>query len=165
VARIPKSRRPIMRVLDILGRRWALRALWELRDGPRTFRALRQACDDVSPSSLNQRLAELRALGVVALGKAGYGLTPTGIELSRILLALSRWSDAALGPSRPALSRAAALRAGAHGTSPKSRRVQAAAPGGPRGQSRRQTQRRGRPAAVRKAAKNPTKQRSRRHRA
>lgn len=160
----PKSRRPIMRVLDVLGRRWSLRALWELRDGPRTFRALRQACDDVSPSSLNQRLAELRALGVVALGEAGYDLTATGIELGRIMVALSRWSDAALGPYRPALPRAQALRAGAHGTSPKSRRVQAAAAGGQRGQSRRQTQRREQPAAGRRTANHPARQRSRRNR-
>jgi DNA-binding HxlR family transcriptional regulator len=89
-----------MRVLDVLGRRWALRALWELRDGPRTFRALREACDDVSPSSLNQRLIELRALGVVALGEDGYGLTPSGVRVSRILIDLSRWSEEALGDSR-----------------------------------------------------------------
>jgi DNA-binding HxlR family transcriptional regulator len=82
-----------MRVLDLLGRRWALRALWELRDGPRTFRALREACDDVSPSSLNQRLTELRGLGVVELGDDGYGLTPAGVRLSRILLDLVRWSE------------------------------------------------------------------------
>jgi DNA-binding HxlR family transcriptional regulator len=154
-----------MRVLDALGRRWSLRALWELRDGPRTFRALRRACDDVSPSSLNQRLAELRALGVVALRDGGYGLTPAGRELSRILLALSRWSEDRLGPHRRALPRSAGFRTAAHGTSPRSRRVQAAAPGGRRGQSRRQTQRRGQPAAGRSAAKDPTRQRAPRHRA
>jgi DNA-binding HxlR family transcriptional regulator len=82
-----------MRVLDLLGRRWALRALWELREGPRTFRALREACDDVSPSSLNQRLGELRGLGVVDLGDDGYGLTPAGMRLGRIMLDLSRWAD------------------------------------------------------------------------
>jgi DNA-binding HxlR family transcriptional regulator len=102
MARSRTSRRPIMRALDRLGRRWALRVLWELRDGPRTFRALREACDDVSPSSLNQRLAELRALGVVALGEDGYGLTPSGVRLSRILLDLYRWAEQALGgPPRP----------------------------------------------------------------
>src|SRR5262249_37317177 len=86
---------------DRLGRRWALRVLWELRDGPLTFRALREACDDVSPSSLNQRLRELRTLGVVALRDHGYGLTPSGVQLSRILLALHRWAEAALGhPTR-----------------------------------------------------------------
>jgi DNA-binding HxlR family transcriptional regulator len=91
-----------MRVLDLLGRRWALRVLWELRDGPRTFRALREACDDVSPSSLNQRLAELRGLAVVELGGDGYGLTPAGVKLSRILLDLSRWAEDALRDPRAA---------------------------------------------------------------
>src|SRR5215467_12099541 len=88
-----RSRRPIMRVLDLLGRRWSLRALWELRDGARTFRALREACDDVSPSSLNQRLAELRSLGAVSRGDDGYQLTPSGVKLSRILLELHRWAE------------------------------------------------------------------------
>jgi DNA-binding HxlR family transcriptional regulator len=92
-----KSRRPIMQLLEVLGRRWALRALWELRDGPRTFRALREACDDVSPSSLNHRLADLRALGVVVLGEDGYALSKPGARLSRILLELHRWSEGALG--------------------------------------------------------------------
>jgi DNA-binding HxlR family transcriptional regulator len=93
-----KSRRPVMRVLDQLGRRWALRVLWELRDGrPRTFRALREACDDVSPSSLNQRLTELRALGVIALGDTGYALTPAGVRLGRIMLDLHRWAERTVG--------------------------------------------------------------------
>jgi DNA-binding HxlR family transcriptional regulator len=91
-----------MRVLEVLGRRWALRVLWELRDGPRTFRALREACDDVSPSSLNHRLTELRALGVVDLGDDGYELTASGARLSRILLELSRWAQDTLGAPRPA---------------------------------------------------------------
>ncbi len=82
-----------MRVLDLLSRRWALRILWELRDGPRTFRALRDACDDVSPSSLNQRLAELRALGAVARGDAGYEMTVPGARLGKILLDLHRWAE------------------------------------------------------------------------
>jgi len=88
-----KTGRPVMRVLDVLGRRWSLRILWELRDGARTFRALRAACDDVSPSSLAQRLADLRELGVVESRDDGYTLTASGEELARIVLALSRWSD------------------------------------------------------------------------
>ena len=83
-----------MRVLDALGRRWALRVLWELRDGPLTFRALRDACDGVSPSSLNHRLADLRALGVVDRGERGYGLTRPGAQLSKVMLALHRWAEA-----------------------------------------------------------------------
>jgi DNA-binding HxlR family transcriptional regulator len=84
-----------MRVLDRLGRRWALRVLWELRSGPQTFRALRRACDDVSPSSLNLRLAELRALGAVARGDAGYALTADGERLAAIVLSLHNWAERA----------------------------------------------------------------------
>jgi DNA-binding HxlR family transcriptional regulator len=91
-----KSRRPVMRVLDVLGRRWALRVLWELRDGPRTFRGLREACDDVSPSSLNQRLAELRTIGAVTTSDDGYQLTASGTRLARIVLELHRWAETSL---------------------------------------------------------------------
>src|SRR5690349_8624017 len=51
--------RPIMAALDLLGRRWTLRVLWELRDGPLGFRAIQAACDDMSSSVLRDRLHEL----------------------------------------------------------------------------------------------------------
>src|SRR5262245_39261688 len=88
-----KTGRPVMRVLDLLGRRWSLRSLWERRQGPQTFRVLREACDDVSPSSLNQRLRELRELGAVEASGEGYVLTESGHELGRILLELYRWAE------------------------------------------------------------------------
>jgi DNA-binding HxlR family transcriptional regulator len=88
-----------MRVLDVLGRRWALRILWELRTGPQTFRALRAACDDVSPSSLNQRLAELRALGAIERREDGYALSRAGGRLGKIVLDLHRWAEAMLSAS------------------------------------------------------------------
>ncbi len=50
-----------MALLDLLGRRWALRVVWELRDGPLVFRALQERCAGMSSSVLNQRLRELRA--------------------------------------------------------------------------------------------------------
>ena len=33
--------RPIMALLDLLGRRWTLRIVWELREEPKRFRELR----------------------------------------------------------------------------------------------------------------------------
>src|SRR5207237_3071394 len=47
-----RTGRPIMALLDLLGRRWALRILWEARHGPLSFRALRERCDGMSPSVL-----------------------------------------------------------------------------------------------------------------
>jgi DNA-binding HxlR family transcriptional regulator len=88
-----QSGRPIMAALDLLGRRWALRILWELRAGPLSFRALREACGDVSPAVLNTRLAELREAGVVESTSDGYATTPSGRELCRALDPLSRWAQ------------------------------------------------------------------------
>ena len=56
-----------MALLDLLGRRWTLRILWELRDSALTSRALREACDDASPTVLQARLADLRQAGFVEL--------------------------------------------------------------------------------------------------
>src|SRR5450759_58084 len=59
-----KSGRPIMALLDLLGRRWSLRIIWELRDDRSlTSRALRTACDEASPTILQTRLSELREAG------------------------------------------------------------------------------------------------------
>lgn len=72
------GQRPIMALLELLGRRWALRILWELRDGPLTSRALRAAAGDISPTVLQARVNEMRAAKIVTLGDGGYGLTPLG---------------------------------------------------------------------------------------
>jgi DNA-binding HxlR family transcriptional regulator len=88
------ARRPIMRLLEQLGRKGTLRILWELRDGqPQSFRALRVSTDDMSPSVLNDRLKELRAAGVVELVDAGYGLTESGGELVKRLNPLNQWAN------------------------------------------------------------------------
>ena len=84
--------RPVMRLLDLLGKRWTLRVLWELRDGPLTFRALRSACGDMSPSVLNARVAELREVELVEAGDGGYSLSRRGRELGELLLPLDAWS-------------------------------------------------------------------------
>lgn len=83
-----------MVLLDLLGRRWTLRVLWELRGTALTFRALRSACSDVSPSVLNTRLRELRDTGLVAHdGEAGFALTAQGRELLDALLPLQAWAE------------------------------------------------------------------------
>ena len=96
-----RSGRPIMALLDLLGRRWALRLLWELREGPLSFRELRRRCDDVSPSVLNTRLRELREARIVELGEAGYGLSARGEELLEALAPLSDWASRWQRRARP----------------------------------------------------------------
>ncbi|MCP5167607.1 MAG: helix-turn-helix transcriptional regulator [Pseudomonadales bacterium] len=84
--------RPIMRLMDVLGKRWTLRILWELRNQSVTFRELRERCDDVSPTSLNSRLKELRELNLVVHSESGYEYTESGRELGEHLLNLSQWA-------------------------------------------------------------------------
>jgi len=94
--------RPIMALLDLLGRRWSLRIVWELRGEPLTSRALRAACDDASPTILQTRLDDLREASLVELvPESGYRLTPLGRELFDTFMPLhhfaERWSKRSAG--------------------------------------------------------------------
>jgi DNA-binding HxlR family transcriptional regulator len=81
-----------MAALDLLGRRWSLRVLWELRGGPVGARALRDRCDGMSPSVLYDRLRELADARLVERADEGYRLTPLGQELGAALDPLDRWA-------------------------------------------------------------------------
>jgi DNA-binding HxlR family transcriptional regulator len=82
-----------MALLDLLGRRWALRVLYELRQGPLGFRELQERCDSMSTSVLSQRLAELRKAGIVEPARVGgYTLTAEGERLLGPLSELDRWA-------------------------------------------------------------------------
>jgi DNA-binding HxlR family transcriptional regulator len=86
--------KPLMALLDLLGRRQCLRVIWELREVKLTFRALQQACGGVSPTVLNHRLKELRETGLVDVWEGdGYGLTPLGHQLRRALQPLREWAE------------------------------------------------------------------------
>jgi DNA-binding HxlR family transcriptional regulator len=88
-----KTGRPIMALLDLLGRRWILRILWEIRDGALGFRALQDRCDAMSPSVLSQRLRELQEAGIIQQNEdAGYTLTPEGATLLHYLAPLNDWA-------------------------------------------------------------------------
>jgi DNA-binding HxlR family transcriptional regulator len=83
-----------MALLDLLGRRWALRVLWELRDETLSFRSLQARCDAMSPTVLNQRLSELREAGVVELlAEGGFRLTTEGRKLLGALTPIDTWAE------------------------------------------------------------------------
>jgi DNA-binding HxlR family transcriptional regulator len=82
-----------MAALDLLGHRWMLRALWELRQGPVGFRALIDRCEGVSAAVLRERLVEMLEVGIVEQDAARhYQLTRIGAELLDALAPLNKWS-------------------------------------------------------------------------
>jgi DNA-binding HxlR family transcriptional regulator len=85
--------RPVESALDLLGRRWALRIVWELRRSTLAFSELRQRTG-ISPSVLSARLGELVDAGVFERDGGGrYRLSGRGRELARVLYELNRWAE------------------------------------------------------------------------
>lgn len=87
---------PIMALFDLLGRRWAMGIVWNLYQGPLTFRALQAACErksgSISPSILNSRIKDLQEAGLVERRVDGYALTGLGEELFLLLQPLAPWA-------------------------------------------------------------------------
>jgi DNA-binding HxlR family transcriptional regulator len=92
-ARGSKTGRPIMVLLDLLGRRMALRVIWELHlaNEPLTFRGI-QAAAGTNPGVLNARVKELREAQLVERAATGYRLTPLGRSLVAVFLPIAEWS-------------------------------------------------------------------------
>lgn len=85
--------KPIMALLDLLGRRWALRVIWELGENTLTFRELQQRCDGMSSSVLNQRLSELRTAGVLEATDKGYAVSAEGLILLDLYRPMNAWAE------------------------------------------------------------------------
>ncbi len=84
----------LLTLFDVLGRRWAMRVIWELRPGGLTYRELAGRVPGMLTSVLTQRLRDLREAGLVDHEHgAGYGLTPLGHDLLTHLAALRGWAD------------------------------------------------------------------------
>jgi len=87
------AERAVESVLDLLGRRWALRLVWELRRTALSFSDIRERTG-ISPSVLSTRLRELVDSDVLERdGGRRYRLSGRGRELARILYELNRWAE------------------------------------------------------------------------
>lgn len=87
------TERAIDSKLDLLGRRWVLRLVWELRRSTLSFSELRERTG-ISPSVLSARLGELVDAGVLERDAGRlYRLSGQGRELARILYDLNRWAE------------------------------------------------------------------------
>lgn len=76
----------IGQLLALLESRYAIRVLWALRDGhAQTFRLLQDSVGTITPNTLNTRIKDLRAAGLVDHGNDGYVVTPLGADLLKRL--------------------------------------------------------------------------------
>jgi DNA-binding HxlR family transcriptional regulator len=83
-----------MVLLELLGRRWILRILWELRAESLGFRALQARCEGMSPSVLSRRLQDLASARIVEQDEDGnYRLSAPGARLLASLLPLHKWAE------------------------------------------------------------------------
>lgn len=94
----------ISQLLGLLESRYAMRVLWALKDGhPQTFRLLQDSVGGVTPNTLNTRIKDLRAAGLLDRGKIGYQLTLTGADLLKRISDLQpfseKWLSAQQSPS------------------------------------------------------------------
>ena len=94
-----KENANVNQLLALLEARYALRVLWALRDGhPQTFRLLQDSVGGITPNTLNTRLKDLRAAGLIVHGGDGYGLTPSGLvllkRLSDVQAFATKWVNA-----------------------------------------------------------------------
>lgn len=85
--------RPLMAAMDLLGKRWTLRVLWELGQGPLGARPLQAKCDAMSSSVLYERLRELGEAGLIRQDDSdAYQLTELGSSLQGALAPLDSWA-------------------------------------------------------------------------
>ncbi|WP_419999755.1 winged helix-turn-helix transcriptional regulator [Streptomyces boninensis] len=89
---------PIAHALDMIGERWALLVVRELRLGARRYADLQHALPGIGPSVLAQRLRDLERVGVLRrrelpppAGAKVYELTEWGAELEPVFAALRTW--------------------------------------------------------------------------
>ena len=87
-----KSGKPLMALLDLVGRTWSLGIVWQLHQQKLTFRELQKRCEGISPTLLNTRLKELKAVALVEKTVHGYALSPIAEELMVVIYPLGDWS-------------------------------------------------------------------------
>ena len=80
-------------LLSLLESRYAIRVLWALRDNhPQTFRLLQDSVGGITPNTLNTRIKELRAAGLLDHSSSGYAVTTLGADLLKRMGDLSAFA-------------------------------------------------------------------------
>ena len=88
-----KESAAVGQLLELLEARYALRVMWALKDGhPQTFRILQDSIGTITPNTLNTRIKELRAAGLMTHGTSGYIVTTLGADMLKRLADLQAFA-------------------------------------------------------------------------
>jgi len=109
---------PLADLIDLIGGRWKVLALWRLLDGPKRFTELKRLLPGVTQKMLTQQLRQLEAAGLVRREvfpqvppKVEYSLTTTGEELRSLLSSLADWARSHMPTLRAGIPRGNAVKA------------------------------------------------------
>jgi DNA-binding HxlR family transcriptional regulator len=97
-ANFRRSTCAIANTLDLVGDRWSLLVIRDLLSGKRTFSELVASAERIPTNILADRLKRLEEAGVIVSAayhehpvRYAYSLSPKGLALGDVLLALVRW--------------------------------------------------------------------------
>ena len=101
-----KDSAAIGQLLSLLESRYAIRVLWALKNGhPQTFRLLQDSVGGITPNTLNTRIKDLRAAGLLNHSAGGYVVTALGADLLKRMGDLSafasKWSASQVKKTPP----------------------------------------------------------------
>ncbi|HXX11693.1 MAG TPA: helix-turn-helix domain-containing protein [Burkholderiales bacterium] len=98
---------PIARTLELVGDKWSLLLIRDMRFGKRTYGELLDSPEGIPTNILADRLKRLEEAGLAVRSeyqdrpvRYAYTLTEKGQDLGNVLLALKRWGEANIPGSR-----------------------------------------------------------------
>jgi len=96
---------PVRATLALVGQKWVLRIVYELRDGRRRFNDLAATVGGCNSRTLRDRLRALEVAGILARHEVAtnppwveYELTPRGLELACAVEELGAWGERHMTP-------------------------------------------------------------------
>lgn len=110
---------PVANTLDLVGDKWSLLIIRDMRHGKRTYGELAQSPEGIPTNILADRLCRLEDAGIIESAayqerpvRYAYTLTDKGNDLGELLGALVRWGKKHIPGTRTLSEAAAAARKG-----------------------------------------------------
>ena len=127
-ANFRRSTCAIANTLDLVGDRWSLLVIRDLLSGKRTFSELVASAERIPTNILADRLKRLEEAGIIVSAayhehpvRYAYTLSPKGLALGDVLLALVRWGKQYIPGTKVLKTLARSVTAAEKASRPKAR--------------------------------------------